>query len=441
MKKALLTLLSILFAMSLTACSGIGINISESLSPPKPSGELYDIQQALEATVGENIKLSYPSGGKYRSAIITRDLDGDEKYEVFSFYSTETDDKTTIMHINYIKWTEKGWVSVSDIETVGSGVESVDFGTLDYSGVPKIIVNWTTYSAVTKQVSVYDINSGELEEIASAEYSVSAITDFNNDGVDEIVAIKHDAEAKTSVAELLSLTEDGLLQNDSCMLDGAINSYYEPIFSKLTDGTPALFIDADKPTGMVTEVLYVKDAKLKNAFASKDSQTYENVKTLRISAVRSEDFDGDGAVDIPLAEKLPSEEGTLESDNVYMTVWNSFDGDKFTPIARTVVNFTDGYYLDVPDKWIGAFTVQRNLDVKQRIIVRWNADTMTVGEEVLRIQAVSIKNWNENRDNLENYIEITRSSEFVYAVKFGNSALNPGEDEVKNMFHLIDRNP
>lgn len=441
MKKMLLAVLSILFAMSLTACSGIGVNISESLSPPKPSGELYDIQQALETAVGENVKLSYPSGGKYRSAIITRDLNGDEKFEVFSFYSTETDDKTTVMHINYIKWTEKGWVSVSDIETAGSGVESVDFGTLDYSGVPKIIVNWTTYSAVTKQVSVYDINSGVLEEIASAEYSVSAITDFNNDGVNEIVAIKHDAEAKTSVAKLLSLTDEGLLQNDSCMLDGVISSYYEPAFSKLTDGTPALFIDADKPTGMVTEVLYVKDNKLTNAFASEESQSFENVKTLRISAVRSEDFNGDGAVDIPLAEKLPNEEGALESDSVYMTVWNSFNGHVFTPIARTVINFTDGYYLDVPEKWLGTFTVQRNLDVKQRIIVRWNQDTMTVGEEVLRIQAVSIKNWDENQDDLENYIEITRSSEFVYAVKLGNSALNPGEDEIKNMFHLIDRNP
>lgn len=441
MKKYRLFALLSAVCIMLSACSGPGMNIADSISPPKPSGELYEIQKTLEASVGHGVDLVYPSSGTYRSAIVTQDIDSDGKYEVFSFYSTETDDKTTVMHINYIKWTEKGWVSVSDIETAGSGVESVDFGTLDYSGVPKIIVNWTTYSAVTKQVSVYDINSGVLEEIASAEYSVSAITDFNNDGVNEIVAIKHDAEAKTSVAELLSLTDEGLLQNDSCMLDGVITSYYEPAFSKLTDGTPALFIDADKPTGMVTEVLYVKDNKLTNAFASEVSQSFENVKTLRISAVRSEDFNGDGAVDIPLAEKLPNEEGALESDSVYMTVWNSFNGHVFTPIARTVINFTDGYYLDVPEKWLGTFTVQRNLDVKQRIIVRWNQDTMTVGEEVLRIQAVSIKNWDENQDNLENYIEITRSSEFVYAVKLGNSALNPGEDEIKNMFHLIDLNP
>ncbi len=439
MKKLLLTVLSALAAMSLSACSGIGVNISESLSPPKPSGELYDIQQAFEKAVGGNVELSYPSGGKYRSAIITRDLDGDEKYEVFAFYSTETDDKTTIMHINYIKWTEKGWASVSDIEAAASGVESVDFAMLDYSGVPKVIVNWTKYSAVNKQVSVYDINSGALKELTSAEYSVSAITDFNSDGINEIVAIHLNTEAKVAEAKLLALSDEGFDQKGSCRLDGDVNSYYEPTYSTFSDGTPALFIDADKQNGTVTEVLCLREDEFVNAFASAEAQNSENIKTLRATAVRSADFDNDGSIDIPLAERLPSEEGTLESDSVYMTVWNSFDGHVFTPFARTVINFTDGYYLDVPDKWLGVFTVQRKLDIKQRIIVRWNADTGTVGEEVLKIQAVSIKNWDENPENLENYVEIARSSEYVFAIKLGNSALNPGEDEVRKMFHLIDR--
>lgn len=439
MKRLFLCVLSVLTAFALSACSGLGVNISESLSPPKPSGELYEIQQALEAAVGENIKLAYPSQGRYRSAIITRDIDGDEKFDVFSFYSTETDDKTTIMHINYIKWTEKGWFSVSDIETAGSGVESVDFAMLDYSGVPKLIVNWTKYSAVSKQVSVYDINNGTLKEVTSAEYSVSAVTDFNSDGINEIVAVHLDSEAKTSTAQLLTLTEDGFEQKGGCSLDGDINQYYEPVFSKLTDGTPALFIDADKATGTITEVLYFKNGVFTNAFVGSDVVNSENTKTLRASTVRSSDFNGDGCIDIPLAEKLPSEEGTLESDSVYMTVWNSFDGHVFKPIARTVINFTDGYYLEVPDKWLGVFTVLRRLDIKQRIIARWNSDTMTVGEEVLKIQTVELKNWENNTENFENYFELARSSEFVYIAKLGNSALNPGEEEIRKLFHLIEQ--
>ncbi len=435
MKRLILLLLAVTFTLSLCSCKGLGVNIAESLSPPKPMGELYDIQQALEAYVGENVRLVYPSAGRYRSAIVTRDLDGDERFEVFSFYSTETDDKTTVMHINYIKWTDSGWESVSDIEVNCSGVESVEFATMDYSGVPKIIVNWTRYSAVNKLVSVYDINKGDLREVTGAEYSVSAVTDFNNDGVSEIVAVYLDAENNTSTAQLLSLNEEGFEQKGVCTLDGTVESYFEPIFSKLTDGTPALFIDAAKPMGMITEIVYLRNGEFVNAFASDEHG--ENHKTLRASSVRSADFNGDGSVDIPLAEKLPSEIGATQSDTVYMTVWSSFDGHVFETISHTVINYTDGYYIEVPEKWLGSFTVTRKLDTRQRFIVRWNDDTATLGEEVLRIQTVKLKDWDGNQDNYEGYFELTRSSEFAYIMKMGNSALNPGEEVMKNSFHLI----
>ncbi len=437
MKRLLLSLLTVFCAVTMCSCKGLGVNISESLSPPKPSGELHEIQQALEEYVGGQIKLVYPSAGHYRSAIITRDIDGDDKYEVFSFYRTETDDKITVMHINYIRWTESGWKSVSDIEVNGSGVESLEFATMDYSGVPKIVVNWTKFSAANKQVSVYDINSGSLVEVTSADYTVSAVTDFNNDGINEIAAIYHDAESGVSTAKLLSLTEDGFQQKGTCFLDGLVTSYQEPKVSKFTDGTPALFIDAVKPTGMITEVLYLKDGVFTNAFASGQQPAAENIKTLRASSVRSDDYDGDGSIDIPLAEKLPSEEGALESDAVYMTVWSSFDGHVFNTIAHTVINFTDGYYIEVPEKWLGAFTVIRKPDTRQRLIVRWNPDTATVGEEVLRIQTVKLKDWNDAPENYEDYSELGHSLEYAYIVKLGNSALNPGEQVLKANFHLI----
>ncbi len=437
MKKLLLCALAVVCLFTMCSCKGLGGSISESLSPPKPSGELYEIQQALETYVGAQIKLVYPSAGQYRSAIITRDIDGDEKYEVFSFYSTETDDKTTVMHINYIRWTESGWKSVSDIEVNGSGVESLEFATMDYSGVPKIIVNWTRFSATNKLVSVYDINTGELREVTSADYSVCAVTDFNSDGINEVAAIYLDSESKVSTAKLLSLTDEGFQQKGTCYLDGDATSYYEPRFSKFADGTPALFIDAVKPTGMITEILCLRNGVFANAFSSGEQIDFENTKTHRASSVRSDDYDGDGSVDIPLAEKLPSEEGTLESDTVYMTAWSSFDGHVFNTIAHTVINFTDGYYIEVPDKWLGVFTVIRKLDTRQRLIVRWNSDTATVGEEVLRIQAVNLKNWNESPENYEGYVELGRSLQYAYIVKFGKSALNPGEQVIKQNFHLI----
>ena len=85
------------------------------------------------------------------------------------------------------------------------------------------------------------MNAGILAEVTSESYSVFSTCDFDGDGVSDIVAVHLDKEAGTSTASLLSLTEQGFTKNSSCMLDGNVTSYYEPVISSLADGTPAIF--------------------------------------------------------------------------------------------------------------------------------------------------------------------------------------------------------
>ena len=437
MKKSFLSAVLIVGCLLLASCSEFGINISDSLSPPKPSGELYDIQQTLEASVGHDVDLVYPSSGEYRSAIITKDIDSDGKSEVFSFYGTETDDKTTVMHINYIRWIEEKWVSVTDLQVDASGIESIEFVRLDHSLTPKILVNWNRYSAANKQLSVYSIDSGNLTEVTKAEYSVYSACDFDSDGISEIVAIHIDSENKVSSATLMGLNADGFSEISSCQLDGTVTSYYTPVLSKLTDGTPALFIDADKATGMITEVLYVtEDNVLTGAFPYTSS--FENVNTMRASSVRSSDYDHDGCIDIPLAQRLPTVSGSPEDDAVYMTIWNSFDGKELTAIGHTVINFTDGYYINMPDAWVGNLSVERRLDSHQRVFYRWDPLLLETGEEIMRVQVVSVREWEQNGKNYDGFTEYARTSENVFILKFGNSALTPDKQYFRKNFKLMN---
>lgn len=422
--------------LMLSACSGFGINVQDSLSPPKPSGELYEIQKTLEASVGGDAELVYPSLGKYRSAIITKDIDSDGKYEVFSFYRTETDDKATVMHINYIRWVDEKWTSVSDLQLDCSGVQSIEFVKLDNSPIPKILVNWERFSATDKQLSVYSIDRGTLFEITKSDYSVYTTFDFNDDGIFEVVALHLDKENRTSTAKLLGLGETGFSEISSCKLDPLATSYFPPVISTFTDGTPAIFIDAAKSTGMITEILYVKDG---NQLVSALPYTvnFENVNSLRASSIRSLDYDKDGCVDIPLNQKLPMVQSSAEEDSAYMTVWNRFDGEKFTPIKHTIINYTDGYYIEVPLEWINNIAIQRRVETYQRVFYRWDSILNEVGEEVIRIQSVPIKTWEIDSAVYEGYKEYARNSENVFIVKFGNSALTPSEDYVRQHFKLI----
>ena len=55
----------------------------------------------------------------------------------------------------------------------------------------------------------------------------------------------------------------------------------------------------------------------------------------------------------------------------------------------------------------------------------------------MRIQLVSKNEWNDSWSNYEQYFEIGRNADYVYAVRFGNSALNPGTQFVTDNFGLI----
>ena len=436
MLKRFMVFVLCLVLFCLAGCSPIG-EVADNIFPPKPSGELYEIQKTLEASVGHSLNLVYPSSGEYRSAIITNDIDFDGKFEVFSFYSTETDDKTTVMHINYIRWLNNKWVSVTDLQVDCSGVESVEFIKLDNSDTPKMVVNWDRYSSVNRQLSVYSIDSGELLEITKTFHSVYTTCDFDANGIFEIVALHLDTEKNTSKATLLALGENGFSDLGSCTLDGAVMSYYEPVVSKFTNGSTAVFVDANKSTGTITEVLYMKDNQLQSAIPY--SVTNENIATLRASSVLSGDYDRDGCVDIPLAQKLPMTATHSPEDAAYLTVWNSFDGTSLYPIAYSVINYTDGYFLHIPENWLGSFAIERRLDTRQRIFYRWDSVLSEVGEEIMRIRAVSISEWNKHPDNYSDYTEIQRNGQDVIAVRYSTSALKPDETFVKEHLLLISQ--
>lgn len=437
MKRMFLLALVIVLCLSLSACSMPGVSVTDSLSPPKPSGELYDIQKALELSAGHDVDLVYPSAGEYRSAIITKDIDSDGKLEVFAFYSTETDDKTTVMHINYIRWINGKWSSVTDLQVNVPGVESVDFVRLDNDPTLKVLVNWESYSATNKQLSVYSITSGELLEVTKADYSVYATCDFDSDGISEIVAVYLDAEKKTSTATLLALGENGFSERSSCKLDPTVTSYFQPVLSKFTNGQTALFIDAVKSTGMITEILSI-DKKGKLYSALPHTASFENVNSLRASTVHIADFDGDGCVDIPLARPLPMVPSENGEQTAYMTIWNSFDGSEYTALGHTIINYTDGYYINIPTDWVENIAIERRLDSRQRVFYRWDPLTFETGEEILRIMAIPLKNFDSNPDDYKEYTEYARNSEFVFAVKFSSSALTPDKDYFKQNLKPIN---
>ena len=71
--------------MVLCSCS-FGSSIDNLMVPPKLSVEQEQIYSALTDAAGTSISLKYPKSGKYLSAFIVEDIDGDGGSEAVVFY-------------------------------------------------------------------------------------------------------------------------------------------------------------------------------------------------------------------------------------------------------------------------------------------------------------------------------------------------------------------
>ena len=437
-KKLLIFFVSIILCFSISGCNFSSTKVDDMLNAPKPSGDLYEIQKALERYVEGSVDLRYPRSGEYRSAFVLQDIDNDGTDEAFAFYSTKNDDNTTLMHINMINNIDGKWASSSDIQIQSSGVDCVKFNDLDSDGIKEVVVGWNKFSTLNHQLTVFSMNSGKLVQRMQENYSTFTLCDINSDNITEIITINLNTVEKSSLAKAFVLDKSGVVDRGSCLLDGTVSAYNEPIVSTLSTGQTAIYIDATKGTaGMITELIYWQNNGITNPFY--DVATNENIITQRTSTTCSTDFNGDGTLNIPFMEALPVVVSINGSEKSYVTVWQEYDGSSFIKVAVTVMNYVDGYYLEISSDWVHAFTIVRKTDSKQRIFYRWNQKTLSINEELLRIQVFSISEWESSKANYNNYFEVARDEMNVYVMKLGKaSVLTLDQQTISNGFHLLN---
>ncbi len=426
---------AVLMLFTLVGCNPLDSSIDSLISPPKQSGNGYPIQKALETAVGTDITLKYPVTGENRSAFSFADLDADGFDEAIATYS-RTVDGTVSMHLNVIDYEDEKWVSKSDAKIVGNGVEKITFCDLDGDKKPEIIVGWMIYGTVNRQVGVYSYNEKGLAQRILENY-----TDFLCDTLEkeskanELIVLNLDTTAKTSVIKILALQSDGVTEKGSALLDGGVTSYSTPMISTLKNGQPAIYIDAVKGAGSLTEIVWFDGNVLKSTY---DSALAETSLTYRPTVVNSTDFDGDKIPDIPVMNLLLSTAGKSDADKVYVTSWSSFDGKKLTVIQNTLMNYTDGYYLCVKNEWKEVLYLARKLETGLRTFYSYDAKQDIVGNEVFSIITVSSEEVTSGKFDDTGYKTLGTSSGKLYLTKIvPENELGVTFDELKENFFII----
>lgn len=433
-KRILAAVLSALLAFILSGCESLIFNADDLLVSPKLEGDMYPVQQALEEAVRERITLKYPTLGEYRSAIILKDIDANGTDEAFAFYST-TADSTVTMHINVIEFNGNEWESRGDLSIIGNGIESVSFADLDLNGRLEIIVGWQIFGNAEKQVGVYTYDGNLLTQRAIEPYTNFAYADLTGDEIQDLVVIHLNSAEKTATAKILTLSETGITIAGGVMLDGGVTSYSMPVLSKLTDGTPALYIDAVKGSGMLTEIIWYKNGTLYGIY---NPQTPESSPTYRNTATPSRDYDSNGVIDIPLSEILVSTEKMVDSDKVYYTNWSEYNGKKLLLRTSCFMNYSDSYSLTIPKEIRQKLLVIRKTELRTRYFYSYDPKTESAGEELFKIVTVSSVEYNAEIYERNGYIVLGQSETSVYLAKVTeNNEYKIKQEDVIEMFAII----
>ncbi len=435
LKKIALAVISLTLMLSLCGCDFFNTDMAELFSPPLLTGDFKYIAKVIEKTAGTGYTLKYPVRGEHRSAVVQYDIDGDKKNEAFAFYSKTEGDVTT-MTVQLIRDKKGEWVDGGSQTIIAAGVDMVQFCDLDNDGTSEILVGWQIYGTSEMQLAVYAYSEDTFVQRLLQRYTHFITCDLNGDQKSSVLIIDVNTTEQYNTAALYALDQEGVVQTGICELDSKLQQVNEPIVSELSNGTPAVYIDAVKGLGAVTEVLIENRGTLSNPLF--DPETRENTRTLRSSSYPVTDINGDEILEIPVQENIPAVASTDVAEKLYLTNWCQFDGESLTIQTTQMINILDGYYFTIPVKWRNNIAVLKDTKNCIREIYLYDYKESVVGESLIYIRAFSKKDWESGKYKALNLTEIARNGNTVYACRINEAAAEMGitHSDVQKNFAL-----
>lgn len=367
--------------MLLTGCA-FSSNIDNLMSPPKLSVEQEQIYSALTNATGTSISLKYPKSGKYLSAFIIEDIDGDGENEAVVFYEKNNialEENT--LRINILDRSDGKWRSVCDTPAKGAEIEKVIISELGSNSRTNLIIGSSLINRSEKNVSIYSYVDGNIEETFSESYSFIDVTDLDKDEENEFLLLSGASSGGTATAEVYKLNEKGIYYKYSCKLSGSFTEFDSLNYGKIDEDKTGLYIDAVLGNGLIqTDIIYMDDTGLNKVFSASEQSRF----TVRPAGCSSFDIDGDGILEIPVQTIASGYENVSESEQMKFTEWYFWSRNNVLEKKYlSYYNINDGYIFVFPERWENHVTVKR--DSINDEIVFCSYENETAGRELLRI--------------------------------------------------------
>jgi hypothetical protein len=432
MKKAAGLLFAAAMCLIFTGC--LSVTADELYQLPKASEGYVRIQQKISEIQSGGAEYAAPVSGYFRQAIQLRDIDGDGTEEAVAFFRTKGDKP---LKIYLLKETENSYEIAAAIEGDGTAVDSVSYVDMNGDGCCEIIVGWQMSSSV-KMMGIYSIKDYQPVQLATCGYSAYTSTDMDGDGTDEVIALQTGTVDSPGSAVMYMLMDDGEVVNYQAALSASAESISRTQTGLLADRKNGVFVDSVCGSGLVTDVLAFTHNELVNV--TLESETQCSVAE-RPYTVYSTDINSDGFIEIPEPVALyPQSETTY-----YAIKWNTCTSRGFISAKLTTYhNYSDGWYLIIPEEWTESVTIRREDGISgeravvfSKVITPGDEDTDPVIEDFLKIYSLTGDNKEDKADTEGRFI-LRRESEKIYAASLMDSTDDTvTEQYIRDNFRII----
>lgn len=403
---ALLFVLVMVFA--LTGC--MTANVEELYSLPRMSEEYVQLQELIVQRIDAGGEYAAPLGGSHRQSIQLQDLNGDGVAEAVAFLADEDHTPTVCI---YRMDGEGNYYLFVDILGAGTAVSSVDYADLNGDGASEILIAWQIGGDL-QLLSAYDLSGDVPAEILSADCSAFLVNDLNGDGVEEVLDL-HIDYAGTSALVLYVVGEGNTVTASRANLSAGITEVLRARMGRLSDDTPALFVESLYGEDRLITDVFAVDAGLKNITLAGAGVS----NTLRDMPAWAADINADRVMEIP-----ESSGGRLN--------WYSLDvAGRKTLALTTWHDYENGWYLVLEDGMLSGLKVTAGEDIPGEASARFSK---RLGDDLFVIYTLTGEN-RLDRAAAEGRFILAEEETTVYAAEILSDDVT--EEEILESFNLI----
>lgn len=435
MNKKIVTMLlgTVLMLMLLTGCSPR--TLDELYTLPKQSAAYYDLQESIDQIMSSGAVYSGPAAGANQQPVQLVDLDGDGTDEAIVFLKASGDHP---LKVYVFAGRDDHYENVAVVEGEGSGFDVVEYAQLDGEPGMEMILGRQLSGQVAQTVSAYTYRDAQMIEVMNCIYSEFKVVDLDGDAKKDVFVLQTETEKGVGVAQLYRWQDGRMKQEHEASMSVGAKQVKRIITGYLEEHIQAVFVaSAYEEDAIITDIFAFADSAFENVAIA--DQREVSAQTVRSHNVYATDIDGDGIIELPMLQVLPSYVTGTETQ--WVIDWYSLTptgGQKAK--MTTYHNFVDGWYLELPRHWRDQITVDTNSaspNMTAHTVSKW-LDYDTEPQEIFTVYAITGKNRTEQAQADGKFL-IAEKGETVYAGSFGSCdwAKSLSQQELTAMFRFI----